>query len=265
MTVSGAPRGVALVTGASSGLGVEFAKQLGAMGFDLVLVARRADRLEALGAEIGTRSKVRCHVLACDLSRAAAPREVFAATSALGLEVQWLVNNAGFGTLGALATLPLDREMAEIQVNVTTVAALTQLYLPGMVARRRGCIVNVASVGAVTPTPYMATYTASKAFVLAFSEAVAGEVSAAGVHVQALCPGAARTEFHEVAGATGRLPAIAFMTPEAVVRRSIAAATRGGGTVVPGWLNKVAVASPRFVPRRLVAWIAGVLFRPADA
>lgn len=258
-------RRVALVTGASSGLGAEFARQLGALGLDLVLVARRADRLEALRAEIEARSPVHCHVLDCDLSRPEAPAEVLEWTASRGLEVEWLVNNAGFATMGALTSLPFNRELAEIQVNVTTVTALTHGYLAGMVARRRGCIVNVASVGAFTPTPFMATYTASKAFVLTFSEAVAGEVAGLGVHVQALCPGAARTEFHEVAGATGRLPALVFMTPEAVVRRSIVAATRGGGTLVPGWLNKVAVQSTRVTPRRLLVWIAGRLFRPAGA
>lgn len=262
---TGARRAVALVTGASSGLGAEFARQLGALGLDLVLVARRADRLQAVRAEIETRAGVQCHVLARDLSRPEAPQELFDWTTSHGLEVEWLVNNAGFATMGAMASLPLERELAEIQVNVTTVAALTQRYLAGMVARRRGYIVNVASVGAFTPTPYMATYTASKAFVLTFSEAVAGEVSGLGVHVQALCPGAARTEFHEVAGATGRLPALAFMMPEAVVRRSIAAARRGSGTFVPGWLNQVAVHSTRVTPRRLLVWIAGRLFRPAGA
>jgi uncharacterized protein len=255
-------REVALVTGASSGLGAEFARQLGAQGFELVLVARRADRLEKLSSEITAQSGVRCHVIGRDLSRPEAARELFAETTALGLQVDWLVNNAGFGTDGFFPKLPLDREIEQIQVNVTTLVALTHLYLAGMLDRKRGKIINVASVGAFVPTPYMATYSATKAFVLSFSEALASEVSPAGVVVLALCPGATKTEFHDVAGAAGKLPEFAFTGPGVVVQGALAAARRGKHTLVPGFLNKMTVASTRFTPRRVLLMMAGSMFQP---
>lgn len=255
-------RQVALVTGASSGMGAEFARQLAADGLDLVLVARRADRLEALRREIESRSGVQCHVIAKDLSRPEAPREVFDETTALGLSIDWLVNNAGFGTDGHFAKLALDRELEQIQVNVTTLAVLTHLYLTGMMARKRGTIINMGSVGSFVSTPFMATYSGTKAFVLSFSEALASEVAGAGVNVLTLCPGATRTEFHEVARVTGHLPDFTFMNAEAVVRQAIAAAKDGRRLLVPGWMNKAAVASLRLMPRRAVAWMSGTLFHP---
>jgi short-subunit dehydrogenase len=255
-------RGVVLVTGASSGIGAEFARQLGAEGLDLVLVARRADRLEALRGEIAGKFGVRCHLIVCDLSRAESPRQVFDETEALGLEVDWLINNAGFGTDGPFSSLRLEREIEQIQLNVTTPVLLAHLYLSGMVARKRGKIINLGSVGAFVPTPYMATYSGTKAFILSFSEALACELSGTGVAVLVLCPGATKTEFHEVAGASGTLPEFSFMSAEAVVRQAIAAARSGKHTFVPGWMNKAVVASTRFTPRRVLAQMAGAMFHP---
>jgi uncharacterized protein len=256
------PRGVALVTGASSGIGAEFARQLGAEGQDLVLIARRAERLEALRGEITRESGVRCHLIVRDLSRAESPREVFDETQALGLEIDWLINNAGFGTDGSFSSLPLEREIEQIQLNVATPVLLTHLYLPGMVARKRGKIINLGSVGSFVPTPYMATYSGTKAFILSFSEALASELSGTGVAVLVLCPGATKTEFQEVAGVSGKLPAFSFMSAAAVVRQAIAAAKSGKRTFVPGWMNKAVVASTRFTPRRVVALMAGSMFHP---
>lgn len=256
------PKGVALVTGASSGIGAEFARQLGAEGLDLVLVARRVDRLEALRGEIAKKSGVRCHVIARDLSRAEAPREVFDETESLGLEVDWLINNAGFGTDGSFSSLPLDREIEQIQLNVAAPVLLTHLYLPGMVARKRGKVINLGSVGSFVPTPYMATYSGTKAFILSFSEALAAELLATGVAVLVLCPGATKTEFQEVAGVSGNVPEFTFMNADAVVRQAIAAAKRGKRTLVPGWMNKALVASTRFTPRRVLVQVAGSMFHP---
>lgn len=256
------PRTAALVTGASSGIGAEFARQLGAENLDLVLIARRADRLEALAAEIGQKAGVSCHLIARDLSRPEAPRQVFEQTELLGLQIDWLINNAGFGTDGYFATLPLEREMEQIQLNVTTLMSLTHLYLSGMLARKQGKIVNVGSVGAFVPTPYMATYSGTKAFVLSFSEALASELAGTGVSLLVLCPGATKTEFQDVAGVSGKLPAFSFMSAESVAQQAIAAAKRGERLFVPGWMNKAAVVSTRFTPRRILARMAGAMFHP---
>src|SRR5438552_2408583 len=201
---------VALITGASSGLGAEFARQLARAGKGVVLVARRVDRLEALRVEIERAGGARCHVIAKDLSRLEAPEELVAETTKLGLEVDWLVNNAGFGTAGRFVDLPLAKEREEILLNVHCLVALSRLYAPAMVARRRGSIVNVGSIGSFVPTPYMATYAATKAFVLSFSEALATELAATGVRVLALCPGATKTEFQEVAGVTEAVPEFTY-------------------------------------------------------
>jgi short-subunit dehydrogenase len=255
-------QGTALITGASSGIGAEFARQLAAEGLDPVLVARRADRLAALGEDLSKRYSVRCQTIAVDLSQPDAPQRIFAETEGKGLKIDWLVNNAGFGTNGVFVTLPLEREMEEINLNVGALVALTRLFLPGMVERRRGQIVNLGSVGSWVPTPYMATYSATKAFILSFSEALATELSGKGVGVLALCPGATKTEFQEVAGVSENVPEFTYMSAEAVVRQAIAAAKSGKRTLVPGWMNKVMIGSTRLTPRSVLAKVAGSMFAP---
>ena len=148
----------ALITGASSGIGAEFARVLAADGMDLILVARRAERLEDLKKEIEQGSDVSCRMIAMDLSRPEAPDELYQATQSRDWSVDWLINNAGFGTNGAFATLPLDREREEIRLNIATLVALCRLYLPDMIGRRRGQIINLGSIGSFTPSPYMATF-----------------------------------------------------------------------------------------------------------
>ncbi len=256
---------VALITGASSGLGAEFARQLARDGKDLVLVARRADRLEALRGEIERAGGVRCHVLVKDLSRLEAPEELFAETTKLGLDVDWLVNNAGFGTSGRFVDLPLAKEREEILLNVHCLVALSRLYSPPMVARRRGSIVNLGSIGSFVPTPYMATYAATKAFVLSFSEALATELASTGVHVLALCPGATKTEFQDVAGVKEQVPEFSYMTADAVVAQAIDAAKAGRRTLVPGWMNKTLALTTRMTPRSVMASIAGSMLAPKTA
>jgi len=252
----------ALITGASSGIGAEFARQLAAEGMDVVLVARRADRLTEQCAAIEKSYKVRATAIAKDLSQQGAPAAVFAETEQKGIEVDWLVNNAGFGTNGRFAELPLEREVEEINLNVTALVALAHLYLPGMIARGRGQIVNLGSVGSFVPTPYMAVYSATKAFILSFSEAIAGEVAGKGVGVLALCPGATKTEFQEVAGVTENVPEFTYMSAEAVVRQAIAAAKSGKRTLVPGLMNKIMIGSTRLTPRKIMATVAGSMFAP---
>jgi len=252
----------ALVTGASSGIGAEFARQLAAEGMDVVLVARRADRLEQQRAEIEKQHKVRATAIAKDLSQSDAPAAVFAETESKGIAVDWLVNNAGFGTNGRFAELPLEREMEEINLNIGALVSLARLYLPGMVERGRGQIVNLGSVGSFVPTPYMATYSATKAFILSFSEAIASEVAGKGVGVLALCPGATKTEFQEVAGVSENVPEFTYMSAQAVVRQAIAAAKSGKRTLVPGWMNKIMIGSTRITPRKMMANVAGSMFAP---
>lgn len=258
-------RETALITGASAGIGAEFARQLAAEGTDLVVVARRLEALEALKKEVEGRHGIRCEVLARDLGSAEAPAAIHAETERRGIVVDWLVNNAGFGTNGRLAELSLEREMEEIRLNVLSLAVLTRLYLPGMISRGRGRIVNLGSVGSFVPVPFMATYGATKAFVLSFSEALATELEGTGVHVLALCPGATRTEFQKVAGVEGKTPDSRYMTAAEVARQAIAAARRGDRALVPGFMNKFAVALTRILSRRVQARIAGSIYRPRNA
>src|SRR5437660_4891094 len=194
-SLEGAAMGTALVTGASSGIGEAFARALAGRGDDLVLVARSADRLEALAAELRARHGVRAEVIAADLADPAAPDAIAAELAARGLAVDTLINNAGFGTHGEFAAQDAKRERDEVIVNAYAPLALTHALLPGMLARKHGEIVNVASTAAFQPVPYMATYGATKAFLLSFSEALAEEVRAHGVRVVALCPGQTDTAF----------------------------------------------------------------------
>jgi short-subunit dehydrogenase len=258
-------QGTALITGASSGIGAEFARQLARDGMNVVLVARRADRLEELRKAIESETAVRCRVFASDLSRPDAPREVWQELQIHDIRVDWLVNNAGFGTNGFFAKLPLEREIEEVQLNIAALVTLTRLCLPGMVERRAGHIVNLGSVRSWVPTPFMATYSATKAFVLSFSEALATELAGTGVHVLALCPGATKTEFQQVAGVSEKVPKFTYMSAQAVVRQAIAAARSGKRTLVPGWMNKVLIRSARLTPRRVLTQVAGSMFTPKDA
>ncbi|HEY6236260.1 MAG TPA: SDR family oxidoreductase, partial [Candidatus Elarobacter sp.] len=185
----------ALITGASSGIGEAFARALAARGEDLVLVARSAERLEALAAELSAKHGVRAHVLPADLSDPKAVDALVAELTARGLTVTTLINNAGFGTHGEFASLDAARERDEVIVNVLAPVQLTHALLPAMVARKSGAIVNVGSTASFQPVPYMAVYGATKAFLLSFSEALAEEVRAHGVRVVALCPGQTDTAF----------------------------------------------------------------------
>src|ERR671928_186613 len=192
---------VALITGASSGIGEVFARRLAARGENVVLVARTGERLNAICNELGrAHANVVAQSVALDLSEADAPQRLFDETNQRGLEVDTLINNAGFGSMGEFLTLDIARELQMIDLNVKALVALTRLYLAPMRERKRGAIVNVASTAAFQPVPYMATYAATKAFVLSFSEALWDENRAHGVHVMALCPGVTETNFFEASG-----------------------------------------------------------------
>ena len=250
-------RPLAVVTGASAGLGREFAQQLAARGFDLWLVARDAPRLAALAAELADRHGVGAEVVPCDLADPA-QLDALAARLAAAPRIDLLVNNAGFGTRGRLATRPADEQLAMLTVHVTATMRLTHAALPGMVARGRGHVVAVASVASFTASPGNVNYCATKAYQRVFMEALALELAGTGVRVQALCPGFTHTEFHARAAIdkTKGIPAWAWMDAARVVRESLAAAFGGGPVVVvPGRRYRALVLVLRYLP----AWVRGRL------
>ncbi len=249
-----------LITGASGGIGEVFARKLAARGHNLLLVARSGEKLAALAAELARAHNVTAEHFAADLAEREAPARLFAETERRGLEVDTLVNNAGFGSVGEFHRLELDNELRMIDLNVRALVDLTHRYLAPMRARRRGAIVNVASTAAFQPVPFMATYAATKAFVLSFSMALWEENRAAGVKVLALCPGSTDTNFFKVAG-TDTPPRKITQTPEEVVETALAALDRGKSHVVSGWGNFLMAESSRLAPRRLVTRIAGKILR----
>jgi uncharacterized protein len=246
-----AERPRALVTGASSGLGVSFARQLAGAGNDLVLVARSVEPMERLGDELADAHGVRAEVLPADLADRAQLDSV--AGRIRSGDVDTVVNNAGFGFYGPVANHSLDQELGMVDVDVAAVVALSHAALEVMVPRRSGSLLNVSSVAAFATTPESATYSAAKSFVLLFTEAVHDEVADAGVHVTVLCPGFTRTAFQSHAGIEAQgLPGIVWADADDVVRHGLVALARNQAVCVPGLLNKVAAASPRFGPRPLV-------------
>jgi len=246
---------VAVVTGASAGLGVDFARQLSKRGHRLVLVARRKDRLQALAKELGN-----ARALAIDLSTKGAAAKLMADLQAKGEVVDLLVNNAGFGLIGRFAKLDADRERAMIDLNVGTLTDLCRAVAPGMIERRSGGIINVASTAAFQPGPRMAVYFATKAFVLSLTEALHEELKPHGVKVTCLCPGPTRTEFGDVAGfgGNGLFDKVAMESPH-VVAAGLKGLDRNKAVVVPGFVNKIVASSGRFAPRSVVRKIAGAI------
>ncbi len=252
----------ALITGASSGLGEEFARQLARESYDLVLTARREERLRAIAEEAKSLGSKRVDVIALDLSIPGSAEALHRRITDKRIAIDYLVNNAGFGTSGRFAKLPLDRELEEINLNVMAPVALARLFLPAMVELKHGTVINVASTAAFQAIPFMATYGATKAFLLSFSEALAEELRGTGVVVTALCPGATRTEFQQVAGtAESGLHSISFMDAKTVVAQAIDAAKRGKSVKITGLTNLLLAESIRLAPRSLAARIAGSMFR----
>ncbi|HUF32861.1 MAG TPA: SDR family oxidoreductase [Acidimicrobiales bacterium] len=249
--MANAPRHVlALVTGASSGIGESFARALAGRGTNLVLVARRRDRLDQLAAALREGSGIEVEVLAADLTDDLGLANVAERLSDDARPVDLLVNNAGFGTSGALVDVDPARHADEIALNVGALVALTHAALPGMVARGRGAVVNVSSVASFQPAPKMAVYAATKAFVTSFSESLAEEVRQAGVVVQALCPGLTHTEFQETAEyTTSTRPEVIWQMPDEVVAASLAGLDKGRVLVIPGAHNKAFVAGTALIPR----------------
>ena len=247
--------GAALITGASSGIGEAFARALARRGMDLVLVARRGDRLAAIAGELGAEHRVRVEPVAHDLVRPDVHRSLPAAVAALGLEVGLLVNNAGFGTYGRFAESDIDQQARMVDLNCRVPVVLTRAFVPGMIARRCGGIVIVASIAAYQPTPFLATYGASKAFDLMFGEALWAELRDEGIAVLALSPGSTPTEFQQVAG-TQRLRSPGLTTTAAQVVDAALDALGRKPSVVPGAANALLVHGARLAPRSWVARLA---------
>ncbi len=234
----------ALITGASSGIGADLARAFSAAGYHVTLLARRRDRLDALASELGPTARV----LVADLSTADAAAQIVAATGPVDL----LVNNAGFGSYTAFANQDIGQQADMIQVNIAALTALTRLYLPAMLQRRAGRILNVASIVGFMPCPGLAEYAASKAYVLSLSEALASELHGSGVTVTCLCPGATETEFAAIAGMRGKLAMRRPMSAAAVAQAGARATLAGQRLIVTGTQNQLTSLLPRLLPRGLL-------------
>jgi uncharacterized protein len=257
----------ALVTGASSGIGEAAAKQLAARGANLVLTARRAERLEALAAALRREHGVEVRVVPLDLGTPTAARELFAKTEGEGLSIDVLINNAGFGTQESFTDIPWSKTLEQIQLNVVSLTELTHLFVTAMLARGGGHVLNVASIGAYMPVPSYATYAAGKAYVRNFTEALAHELRRTSVRVCCLCPGGTATEFMAVSGQElSALIRATLMSPERCARIGLRALFAGRRNTVSGWSNRAMVFFLRFLPRRAIVWVAAlVMEKPAKA
>ena len=256
------PTTTCVVTGASSGIGSEFARQLAARGHGVFLVARREDRLRELASEIERAHGVRAEFAAVDLGDAADRANLQGLVARRELDVAVLVNNAGFTTVGDVHLNP-DRQLGMIHVNVEALVDLTTWWLPGMVDRGAGAVINVASVASFMPIPVQATYAATKAFVRSFSEAVSAEVRGKGVSVTALCPGPVETEFVEAGGFKTESPGPSFVwsTAEEVARAGIQGAEKGKRVVVPGIGNRVQATLAHHSPTALIVGPVATMYR----
>lgn len=251
----------ALVTGASAGIGWALAELLAAGGAHLVLTARRTDRLEQLASDLSTKYSIQTEVFPADLTRPATPAEIFAFTSQKGIQIELLVNNAGFGAFGYIHDISESRLLEMVQVNCSAVVHLTRLYAAPMVQRRRGDIMIVASTAAFQAVPFNSAYAATKAFDLIFAEGIAEELRPFGVNVSALCPGPTTTEFQSVAKQPSRAFKVAE-TAEKVARTGLEGLAKGKTTVISGAMNRLMMEAERLAPRRFVAKAAAKMMRP---
>jgi uncharacterized protein len=252
-----APDRTCIVTGASSGIGTELAKQLAARGLGVTLVARREDRLKAIAEELAASTGVRAEVVAADLTDEAARSSILDTLADRGLTVDVLVNNAGLSTTGPVASSDAAAELRMIRTDVEAIVHLCSLVVPGMVERGRGAVLNVASTAAFQPLPGQAGYAGSKAFVLSYTRALAQELHGTGVTATTLCPGPVETEFAETAGfseeeASGSLPRIMWVSAADVAKAAVHGMDRGHPVVIPGLANRVGAAFAHLTPRRLL-------------
>lgn len=257
--------GQTLITGASAGIGAALAEVFAAHGHHLILVARRRETLETRAAELERKFGVKVACIPGDLADPQGPRRLFEAVTSEGLEVEHLVNNAGVGLYGKFVATDLDAELKMIQLNVTSVVELTKRFLPGMVQRRSGRILNVASTAAFVPGPWMSIYYATKAFVLSFSEAIGYELGPDGITVTTLCPGPTESEFKVRAGSErSRLFEAIVMDAPRVAREGYEGMMKGKPLVIPGLRNKLIPIAARLVPRPLMVSLSHRAARPKN-
>ena len=249
-----------LITGASSGIGEVFARKLASRGRNVLLVARSEDKLIALCNELGRINRIRAQYVAIDLSKPESPASLFTEVEKRELVIDMLINNAGFGSMGDFTKLDLARELNMIDLNMKSLVDLTYRFLVPMRARKQGTILNVASTAGFQAVPYMATYAATKAFVLSFSEALWEENRLHGVHVMALCPGVTETGFFDAAKIQ-MPPMRAAETPEDVVDTALRGLARKKSHIISGWSNFLMVETERLVPRSFVVRMAGSVMR----
>lgn len=252
---------VTLITGASSGIGEAFARRLAANEHNLVLVARSENKLHELCDELMLEYKIMAHYVALDLQEEDADEKLLEETEKHGFEVEWLINNAGFGSMGDFATLDLEKELDIIRLNVSSLVALTHRFLPQMRERRHGTIINVSSSAGFQPIPFMATYAATKAFVTSFTEAIAEENRPFGVRTMALCPGATRTNFFAASDIKDPRTVKGEQTPEEVVEAALKGLRKGKSTVISGWANYIGSLLGKHVPDSVSTRIVGRTLR----
>ena len=252
----------ALITGASAGIGKAFAEELAAGGTNLVLTARRADRLEQIAKSLATQHEIKTEVFVADLIDSSGPQKIFDFTKSKAIEIELLINNAGFGAHGEFAAEDQQRLLNMVQVNCSAVVHLTHLFLSQMIARKHGDILILASTASFQGVPYISTYAATKAFDLIFAEGLAEEAKPHGVRVCALCPGSTESEFHAVANQQQFAAKQHQETAEKVARTGLRALAAGKSYVISGLGNYLGAHSQRLVPRRLVTGIVAKMFRP---
>lgn len=252
----------AMITGASSGIGAEFAVQLAGRGMHLILVARRKDKMTELATELNTRHGTRCHIVAIDLSDPESGRRLFEEVKRLGVRIELLVNNAGVGLIGQIETTTPEEVRRMLNLNLMTLTDLTYRVLPGMLEAGHGAILNMSSQAAFQPVSFMAAYSASKSYILHFSEALWSEARSRGVTVTAICPGVTRTEFFDLAGVPGWLEKHSSHPPGKVVKTALRAMEKRRQYVVPGWKNYLVTVLVRLTTRRTAVNESKRYFRP---
>ena len=253
----------ALVTGASSGIGAEFASQLAGRGMHLILAARRFDRMKELAEELNTRHGTNCHIVTIDLAGDDAPRKIMLELNRLGIQLELLVNNAGVAMIGDIEATSAESVRRMLNLNIQSLTELTYRVLPGMLERGHGAIINLSSQAAFQPVAFMAAYAASKSYVLHFSEALWAEARSRGVTVLALCPGVTRTELFDTAGVPGWLEKHTSTTPSRVVKKALKALEKRKQFVVPGWKNYMLTILVRMATRRTAVNESKRFFRPS--